>query len=298
MVPTRNLLHHDGKNSSKSYYHPGQFCVGIAAQLEASSAAASQDYHKPSRSPWIAMAGDADELAAAAGTSSRGGAGDDGEWLQLGLATVSSSSTSSSGDINTTAPVPPPMELDLFTYDKRNTRMRPPLFPLPLRSYQSYGNGRYRAAAAVAASGSMSAPFLPPFRSSGDAMRVVSPPRRAEAAGLWLTLQAATNQARESILPQIPKSYLRIKDSNMKVEVVMKYLADKLGLTRSHQVELTCRGQLLPPFLLVKYVRDSIWCSSTLREQEALVELPARRSPAAATTDHVMTLYYSTSSNH
>uniref|UniRef100_I1NUU8 Uncharacterized protein n=2 Tax=Oryza glaberrima TaxID=4538 RepID=I1NUU8_ORYGL len=39
---------------------------------------------------------------------------------------------------------------------------------------------------------------------------------------------------REPILPQIPKSYLRIKDSNMKVEVVMKYLAGKLGLTQSH----------------------------------------------------------------
>uniref|UniRef100_A0A0A9GZ19 Uncharacterized protein n=1 Tax=Arundo donax TaxID=35708 RepID=A0A0A9GZ19_ARUDO len=81
----------------------------------------------------------------------------------------------------------------------------------------------------------------------------------------------------------------------MKVEVVMKYLTDKLGLTRSHQVELTCRGRLLRPFLLVKYVRDSIWCSSALREEAAVAERPARLSPVAATTDHVMTLCYSTS---
>ncbi|TVU34627.1 hypothetical protein EJB05_16466 [Eragrostis curvula] len=297
MVPTRNLLHHDGKNSSKSCYPTTQYCVGIStAQLEASS---RQDHHKQplSRSPRLTMADD--ELAAAASTSSRlgVGAGDGGDWLQLGLAAApSSSSASSSGDNNGADPAPTPVELGLFVscgYDKQHARMRPPLFQLPLRSYQYGGHGRYRPAAA---SGSVSAPFLPfmpPFRSSGDAMRVISPPRRTEATGLWLTLQAAPNQHREPILPQIPKSYLRIKDSNIKVEVVMKYLAGKLGLTRSHQVELKCRGQVLPPFLLVKYVRDNIWCSSALREEEALA---ARRSPVAA-TDNVMTLCYTTSRN-
>ncbi|TKW18656.1 hypothetical protein SEVIR_5G445200v4 [Setaria viridis] len=303
MVPTtRNLLHHDGNSSGKPCYHPGQYCVGIAAQLEASAAAArQQDHRKPSRSTRLAM-GD-DEPAAAAGTSSQGGAaaGDDEDWLQLslaGVAVASSSSASSSGDTNSMDPAPHPMELDLLTYDKRNARMRPPLFPLPLRSYQSYGRGRYRPAAA---SGSLSAPsltFTPPFRTSGDAMRVISPPRRREtAAGLWLKLQAAPNQVREPILPQIPKSYLRIKDSNMKVEVVMKYLAEKLGISRSHQVELTCRGQLLHPFLLVKHVRDSIWCSTAPREEETLAELTASRRSPAATADHVMTLCYSTTRN-
>ncbi|CAL4959623.1 unnamed protein product [Urochloa decumbens] len=304
MVPTtRNLLHHDGKSGSKPCYRSGQYCVGIAAQLEASAAAAwqQQDHRKPTRSPRLAMADD--EPATAASPSSRGGAGagDDGDWLQLGLAggtaVASSSSASSSGDNISTDPAPPPMGLDLLSYDKRNARMRPPLFPLPLRmSYQqSYGSGRYRPAAA---SGSLSAPALP-FRSSGDSMmRVVSPPRRTEAAaGLWLKLQAAPNQFREPILPQIPKSYLRIKDSNVKVDVVMKYMAEKLGISgSSHQVELTCRGQLLHPFLLVKHVRDSIWCSTAPREEETrLAELTAsQRSPA---TDHVMTLCYSTTRN-
>lgn len=316
MVPTtRNLLHHDGKSSrGRSCYHPGQYYVGIAAQLEASAASArQQDQSKPSRSPRLLAMADDDESAAAAagpGTSSPGGAGaanDEGDWLQLGLAAAaasSSSSASSSCDNTSTdpapAPAPPaPMELDLFAYDKRNARMRPPLFPLPLRSYhQSYGGGRGRYRPAAAASGSMSAPFLPfmpPFRCSGDTIRVISPPRRTETPGLWLTLQAAPNQIREPILPQIAKSYLRIKDSNMKVEVVMKYLAEKLGIARSHQVELTCRGQVLPPLLLVKYVRETIWCSTALREEETPADLTSRRSSAA--TDHVMILCYSTSRN-
>ncbi|KAJ1286934.1 hypothetical protein BS78_03G390700 [Paspalum vaginatum] len=300
MVPiTRNLLHHEDKSSGKSCYfdHPGKL------EASAPAVAARQDHRNPSRSPRLAMADD--DPAAAAGSSSSpaglAGAGDDeGDWLQLGLAAAaSSSSASSSGENNSTGPAPPPMELDLFAcYDKPNAGTRPPLFPLPLRSYQSYGRGRYRPAPATGRC--LEAPFMPPFRSSGDSMRVISPPRRTEAAGLWLTLQAAPNQIREPILPQIPKSYLRIKDSNMKVEVVIKYLAEKLGIAPSHQVELTCRGQLLPPSLLLKYVRDSIWCSSAPREHDgtpAHLTTAYRRLPPAATTDHVMTLCYGTSRN-
>ncbi|KAF8762460.1 hypothetical protein HU200_009425 [Digitaria exilis] len=311
MVPiTSNLLHHDSKSLSsyKPCFHPRQYCVGIAAQLEASSAAAARQEHR--NRP--AMADDDEPAAAAAGTtasSSRGsgaGAGDDdGDWLQLCLSGGGAAASSSSGDNHSMDPAapPPPMELDLFTYDddnRRNARMMmrpPPLFPLPLRSYHhqsSFGRGRHRPPAAPTTS-----PFMPPFiiKNSGDAIRVIGPPRRT-AAGLWLKLEAAPNQVREPILPQIPKSYLRIKDSNIKVEVVVKYVAEKLGISsRSHQVELTCRGQLLPPFLLVKHVRDTIWCS-TAPPEETLADLtPSLRTPAAAPTDHVMTLCYSTIRN-
>jgi hypothetical protein len=192
MVPTRNLLHHDDKNSKSC-------CVGITtAQLESP---ARQDHHKPSRSLLRLTMAD-DELAAAAGTSSpRVGVdadGDGGNWLQLGLAAVSSTSSASSGDNNGTDPPPTPVELGLFTcgYDKQHARMRPRLFPLPIRSYQ-YGQGRYRQTEAGGCASTMSSPFLPfmpPFRSSGDAMMVISPPRRTEVTGLWLTLQAAPNQ--------------------------------------------------------------------------------------------------------
>jgi hypothetical protein len=221
MVPTtRNLLHHDGVKSSRgrSCYHPGQYYVGIAAQLEDQSSNPSTRFPRP----LATMVVDDDE-AAAAGTRSSSSpgaaaaAGNDDEegdcWLQLGLAAASSSaSSSSSGDNNITAPdpgpaPPPPVEegLYLLAYDnKRNASARPPpLFPLPLRSYhvdQSYGGDRGRYRPAAEASGSaMSAPLAPPppfIRCSGGAaIRVVSPPRRTEApGGLWLTLRAAPNQ--------------------------------------------------------------------------------------------------------
>ncbi|KAI5002705.1 protein LAX PANICLE 2-like [Hordeum vulgare subsp. vulgare] len=325
MVPTtRNHLpqqHHDpsGKNSKP---HPSSYYSGyhIAAHLEAAS-----EQQQPSSFPRRLAMADEDSAEgrrgeeAAAGTSSRSGGGDceDGgskDWLRLGLGAVASSSStttssSSAGGDNDGARAAP-MELHLLAGrdGKESARMisRPPLFPLPVRSYHcQYGHGRYRPTT-VGASGSMTPapPFMPfarPLRScSADLLRVVSPPTpRTEAAGLWLTLQAAPNQVREPILPQIPKSYLRIRDTNMKVEVVLRYLAEKLGLSQSHQVELTCRGHLLPPFLQMRYVRDCIWRGSPAPGEEEEAGPPRRRSPATATTDHVMILFYSISvGNH
>ncbi|XP_074569680.1 uncharacterized protein LOC141826337 [Curcuma longa] len=61
------------------------------------------------------------------------------------------------------------------------------------------------------------------------AVRVVSPPRRPQS-GVWVTLQAKRNRGREPFLPQIPKSYLRIKDGRMTVRLLIKYLVNKLVL--------------------------------------------------------------------
>ncbi|KAF2288356.1 hypothetical protein GH714_007007 [Hevea brasiliensis] len=59
--------------------------------------------------------------------------------------------------------------------------------------------------------------------------RVIDPPRRPHS-GIWFTLQASQNQAQEPFLPQISKSYLRIKDGRMTVRLLMKYLVNKLRL--------------------------------------------------------------------
>uniref|UniRef100_A0A0D9V9U4 Uncharacterized protein n=1 Tax=Leersia perrieri TaxID=77586 RepID=A0A0D9V9U4_9ORYZ len=330
MVPARSrMFHHHDSSKSGGGGGKSQYC--IAAQIEASAgvgggaAVACRRARYPPPRLGAMAAGDDDDDEDAAGTSTRRGGDDDKDWLQLGLASSSSSSGGGENDI-AAAPAPAPSsELDMFAnagkqYNGRippssssaaaaaaaMMMMKPPSTSLPLPIYRSYHHqyghgGRCRPTAAAFL------PFARPSRIPGAddvGLRVISPPLRAEAAALWLTLQAAPDQAREPILPQIPKSYLRIKDSNMKVEVVMKYLAGKLGLTQSHlQVELTCRGQLLPPFLLVKTVRDSIWCSSPGPTWEDdnddddemdLVELH-RRSPATAATDHVMALFYRTS---
>ncbi|KAK8636654.1 hypothetical protein V6N13_124396 [Hibiscus sabdariffa] len=66
-------------------------------------------------------------------------------------------------------------------------------------------------------------------------VRIVDPPRRPHS-GIWFMLQASHNQTKEPFLPQIPKSYLRIKDGKIAVRLIMKYLANKLRLDSESEV--------------------------------------------------------------
>ncbi|CAH9080280.1 unnamed protein product [Cuscuta europaea] len=88
--------------------------------------------------------------------------------------------------------------------------------------------------------------------------RVIDPPRR-QHSGIWFSLQASQNQRKEPYLRQISKKYIRIKDGRMTVLFVLKYLVNKLHLENESEIEITCRGQELPPSLTLQHVRDEIW---------------------------------------
>ncbi|GKU88862.1 hypothetical protein SLEP1_g3078 [Rubroshorea leprosula] len=60
---------------------------------------------------------------------------------------------------------------------------------------------------------------------------------RPHPAGLWFTLQSYTNQKGEK-LPQIPKAYIRVKDENLTVLMVKKYLVTKLGLSNEAEISV------------------------------------------------------------
>ncbi|TKY64954.1 E3 ubiquitin protein ligase DRIP1 [Spatholobus suberectus] len=150
--------------------------------------------------------------------------------------------------------------------------LRPPLgpyFPTPFHHFpSSSGFDQYDVAGAGP--------------SSDVTVRVVDPPRRPHS-GIWFMLQASQNQAKEPFLPQIPKNYLRIKDGRMTVRLLLKYLVSKLRLESESEIEITCRGQQLLPFLTLQHVRDNIW---TPRDTtRALLS-------DSSTTDHVMVLHY------
>ncbi|GMJ13105.1 hypothetical protein HRI_004979800 [Hibiscus trionum] len=110
---------------------------------------------------------------------------------------------------------------------------------------------------------------------------IIDPPRRPHS-GIWFVLQASQNQVKEPFLPQIPKSYLRIKDGKMTVQLLMKYLVNKLGLDSESEVEIRCRGQELQPHLTLQQVRDEIWSS-----RDAVTLLPHTSTP-----HHLMVLHY------
>ncbi|KAL4382963.1 hypothetical protein GQ457_15G003150 [Hibiscus cannabinus] len=93
-------------------------------------------------------------------------------------------------------------------------------------------------------------------------VRIIDPPRRPHS-GIWFMLQASRNQSKEPFLPQIPKSYLRIKDGKMTVRLIMKYLANKLRLDSESEIEIRCREQQLEPLWTLQHVRDKIWSSSS-----------------------------------
>ncbi|XP_072950712.1 uncharacterized protein [Typha angustifolia] len=212
-----------------------------------------------------------------AGTSTSGGANSKA-WLQLGLGPSTSSSRGEGGG---------PTELDLFP------RASPPGAAGPPPPPAQWAGFRFISPSTQAtASGSSSAP--PEFLSAGagaggGGMRVILPPPRPQA-GIWFVLQAARNQ-KEPFLPQITKSYLRIKDGRMKVRLLIKYLVNKLGLEHETEVEVTCRGQRLLPFLTIQHVRDNIWRSTEAMSSSSIADPPT----ADHVTDHVMTLQYSRS---
>ncbi|XP_015691433.2 protein LAX PANICLE 2-like [Oryza brachyantha] len=127
----------------------------------------------------------------------------------------------------------------------------------------------------------------PPSNSASafDTIRVVLPPSAvAAAAGVWFVLQAAPHQGREPFLPQIPRSYLRIKDGRVTVRLLTKYLVNKLGLEDESEVEITCRGRQLLPILTLQHVRDSIWCQRDAVSPSFV--------PDVSTADHIMVLQY------
>ncbi|KAB5561198.1 hypothetical protein DKX38_006155 [Salix brachista] len=119
---------------------------------------------------------------------------------------------------------------------------------------------------------------------------------RPHLVGLWFTLSSTINREGEA-LPQIPKAYIRVKDENVTVFMVKKYLVRKLGLANEDEIlyqtmdviidtrgllkfvvcdgrhvlvkftetilgleiEISCMGQKLRRAQTLQQVRDAIW---------------------------------------
>ncbi|KAL6843565.1 hypothetical protein ACP4OV_026627 [Aristida adscensionis] len=86
----------------------------------------------------------------------------------------------------------------------------------------------------------------------------------AIATPVWFSLTASPNQKEDPQLPQLPKSYLRIKDGSLQVSSVQRYIMNKFDLASEDEVEITCQGEVICP-------------SATLH---GLADLWLRRAPA------------------
>ncbi|KAK4338723.1 hypothetical protein RND71_043210 [Anisodus tanguticus] len=101
---------------------------------------------------------------------------------------------------------------------------------------------------------------------------------------IWFSLVASGDQEGDAPLPQISASYLRIKDGNIPVSFIQKYLMKKLDLTSEDEVEIRCMGQLIVPTLQLNTL-VYMWLETTSSEK-----VPAVTGSSAK--DFVMVLVY------
>ncbi|XP_050265370.1 E3 ubiquitin protein ligase DRIP2-like isoform X2 [Quercus robur] len=131
-------------------------------------------------------------------------------------------------------------------------------------------------------------------RKPGFGESEISPQAVLEAAGakherrfgpVWFSLVASEDQEGNAPLPQIPACYLRIKDGNIPVSFIQKYLMRKLNLTSEAEVEIKCMGQPVVPTLQLYNLVD-LWLQTASRSER----VPA--SIGSSAKDFVMVLAY------
>ncbi|KAL0437403.1 UNVERIFIED_CONTAM: E3 ubiquitin protein ligase DRIP2 [Sesamum radiatum] len=84
---------------------------------------------------------------------------------------------------------------------------------------------------------------------------------------IWFSLVASNEVEGDAPpLPQISASYLRIKDGNIPVSFIQKYLKRKLDLTSEAEVDIKCMGQTVIPTLTLNNLVD-LWLQTTSTER-------------------------------
>uniref|UniRef100_J3LTR1 RING-type domain-containing protein n=2 Tax=Oryza brachyantha TaxID=4533 RepID=J3LTR1_ORYBR len=82
-------------------------------------------------------------------------------------------------------------------------------------------------------------------KSKKKRFKAKQPSKRRRFRALWFYLLAAFDQRGVPTLPQLPAKYLRIKDVDLPVSVIRKYLVQKLNLSSETEVEVLCGGKVV-----------------------------------------------------
>ncbi|XP_011028732.1 PREDICTED: E3 ubiquitin protein ligase DRIP2-like [Populus euphratica] len=101
---------------------------------------------------------------------------------------------------------------------------------------------------------------------------------------VWFSL-LASEQEGEAPLPQIPSSYLRLKNGNVPVSFIQKYLMKKLDLASEAEVEIRCMGRPVIPTLLLYNLVDQ-WLQTVPKTDQVPV------TAGSSAKDYVMVLAY------
>ncbi|THU65381.1 hypothetical protein C4D60_Mb05t03040 [Musa balbisiana] len=93
---------------------------------------------------------------------------------------------------------------------------------------------------------------------------------------LWFSLVATFDQTGDSTLPQISTSYLRIKDGNVPVSYIQKYLVTKLNLVSEAEVEITCHGEPVKPTLSLHHLVEQWVRRGSSQKLQAVIGTSAK----------------------
>ncbi|XP_021773135.1 E3 ubiquitin protein ligase DRIP2-like isoform X1 [Chenopodium quinoa] len=74
---------------------------------------------------------------------------------------------------------------------------------------------------------------------------------------IWFTLVASEDQEGGEPLPQIPAAFLRVKDGNMPISSIQKYIVKKLDLASEAEVQILLQGQPVQPDLLLSSLLEA-----------------------------------------
>uniref|UniRef100_A0A5B7BZ01 Putative E3 ubiquitin protein ligase DRIP2 n=1 Tax=Davidia involucrata TaxID=16924 RepID=A0A5B7BZ01_DAVIN len=99
---------------------------------------------------------------------------------------------------------------------------------------------------------------------------------------IWFTLVASDDQEGDAPLPQIPSCYIMIKDVNLPVSFIKKYLVQKLDLNSEAEVQIALRGQPILPTLRLHNLID-LWSQTSER---------IKTSAGSSAKDFVMVVSY------
>ncbi|XP_015879615.3 uncharacterized protein LOC107415739 isoform X1 [Ziziphus jujuba] len=131
------------------------------------------------------------------------------------------------------------------------------------------------------------------YSSSSSNIKISTRPN----SGLWFTLSASTNRREREGgggLPQVPKAYIRVKDENVTVSMVKKYLVRKLGLSNEAEIDVYCMGQKLVHTQSLKQVRDGVWLPRLVESVNSAAGADERTTADChhILTYHLLSLHY------
>ncbi|XP_034692139.1 protein LAX PANICLE 2-like isoform X1 [Vitis riparia] len=196
----------------------------------------------------------------------------EGEWLELGLgftrSTFSSSSSLGLGlGLGLGFGVTPSINYD-------------PLVPSSLTWFS----------ASPPPPSSPPSPWPWPMVSAGGLLRDRQTPVTRSSTGLWFTLVSSINRNGE-VLPQVPKAYIRVREENVTVLMVQKYLVTKLGLSNEAEIDISCMGEKLLQWQTLRHVWDSVWLPRIIESENSTAALVGNPG-GHRSTNYLMSLQY------